>query len=104
LLDGLTGAVLGVMTALVIADLTRGTGRFNLAQGLVGTVSGVGAALSTSMSGLVVERLGHMAGFLSVTMVGVIAIAILWVFLPETRPLKLPSTRTQSSMTDNHLA
>jgi MFS family permease len=104
LLDGLTGAVLGVMTALVIADLTKGTGRFNLAQGLVGTVSGVGAALSTSMSGLVVERLGHMAGFLSVTTVGVIAIAILWVFLPETRPLKPPSTRTQSSMTDNQLA
>jgi len=104
LLDGLTGAVLGVMTALVIADLTKGTGRFNLAQGLVGTLSGVGAALSTSMSGLVVERLGHMAGFLSVTTVGVIAIAILWVFLPETRPLKPPSTRTQSSMTDNKLA
>jgi predicted MFS family arabinose efflux permease len=56
------------------------------------------------MSGLVVERLGHMAGFLSVTMVSVIAIAILWVFLPETRPLKPPSTRTQSSMTDNQLA
>ena len=31
-LDGITGAVLGVMTALVIADVTRGTGRFNLAQ------------------------------------------------------------------------
>jgi hypothetical protein len=42
LLDGLTGAVLGVLTALVIADLTKGTGRFNLAQGLVGTLSGVG--------------------------------------------------------------
>jgi MFS family permease len=104
LLDGLTGAVLGVMTALVIADLTKGTGRFNLAQGLVGTVSGVGAALSTSMSGLVVERLGHMVGFLSVTTVGVIAIAILWVFMPETRPLKPPWARTQSSMTDNQLA
>ena len=86
LLDGLTGAVLGVLTALVIADLTKGTGRFNLAQGLVGTLSGIGAALSTSISGLVVERVGHMAGFLGVTMVGLIAIAILWAFVPETRP------------------
>src|SRR5262245_1046745 len=84
LLDGLTGAVLGVLTALVIADLTKGTGRFNLAQGLVGTLSGIGAALSTSISGLIVERLGHMAGFLGVTVVGLIAIAILWVFMPET--------------------
>jgi hypothetical protein len=45
----------------------------------------VGAALSTSMSRLVVERLGHMAGFWSVTMVGVIAIAILWVFMQKLR-------------------
>jgi len=86
LLDGLTGAVLGVLTALVIADLTKGTGRFNLAQGLVGTLSGIGAALSTSISGLIVERVGHMAGFLDVSMVGLIAITILWVFVPETRP------------------
>jgi len=50
-LDGLTGASLGVLTALVIADLTNGTGGFNLAQGVVGTVSGVGASLSTSISG-----------------------------------------------------
>ena len=54
LLDGLSGATLGVLTALVIADLTAGTGRFNLAQGLVGALSGLGAALSTSMSGIVV--------------------------------------------------
>ena len=85
LLDGLTGAILGVLTALVIADITKGTGRFNLAQGLVGTLSGVGAALSTSISGVIVERLCQMAGFLGVTTVGLIAIAIFWMFMPETR-------------------
>jgi MFS family permease len=84
-LDGLSGATLGVLTALVIADLAKGTGRFNLAQGLVGTLSGVGASLSTSISGLVVETFGHMAGFLSVTTVGLMAVAILWVFMPETK-------------------
>jgi hypothetical protein len=62
----LIGATLGVLTALVIADLTKGTGRFNLAQGLVGTVSGVGASLSTSISGLFVERFGQTASFVSV--------------------------------------
>ena len=85
-LDGLTGAVLGVLTALVIADLTKGTGRFNLAQGFVGTLSGVGASFSTSISGLVVERFGHAAGFLSATTVGLMAVAILWMFMPETKP------------------
>ena len=88
-LDGLSGATLGVLTALVIADLARGTGRFNLAQGLVGTLSGVGASLSTSISGLVVERFGHMAGFWGVTGVGLLAVAILWAFMPETRPSAL---------------
>jgi MFS family permease len=85
-LDGVTAATLGVLTALVIADLTQGTGRFNLAQGLIGTVAGVGASLSTSVSGLVVERFGQMAGFLSVTTIGLMAIAILWAFMPETNP------------------
>ena len=84
-LDGLSGATLGVLTALVIADLTKGTGRFNLAQGLVGTASGVGAALSTSTTGLVVAGYGQMAGFLGVTAVGLLAVAILWLFMPETK-------------------
>ncbi len=86
-LDGLSGATLGVLTTLVIADLTQGTGRFNLAQAVVGTLSALGASLSTSISGFVVDRFGDMAGFLSVTAVGLIAVAILLVFMPETRPL-----------------
>jgi MFS family permease len=84
-LDGISGATFGVLTALVIADLTKGTGRFNLAQGLVGTVSGIGAALSTSVSGLVVGSYGLMAGFLSVTGVGLLAVAVLVTFMPETK-------------------
>jgi MFS family permease len=45
MLDGLSGATLGVLTTLVISDLAKGTGRFNLAQGFVGTLSGIGASL-----------------------------------------------------------
>jgi MFS family permease len=84
-LDGLSGATLGVLTALVIADLTKGTGRFNLAQGLVGTTSGVGAVLSTSVSGLIMSSYGAAAGFLSITAVGLLATAMLWLFMPETK-------------------
>jgi MFS family permease len=51
LLDGISGAVIGVMTALIIADATNGTGRFNLAQGLIGTVSGIGASLTSESTG-----------------------------------------------------
>jgi MFS family permease len=84
-LDGITGAVIGVMTALVIADVTQGTGRFNLAQGMFGTVMGVGAALSPTLSGLIVHRFGYSAGFLSLAAEGVVALVFLAIFLPETK-------------------
>jgi MFS family permease len=84
-LDGITGAVLGVMTALVIADVTKGTGRFNLAQGLVGTMMGVGASLSPALSGLIVQHFGPTAGFVSLAAEGLAAFAAVAIFLPETK-------------------
>jgi MFS family permease len=86
LLDGLCGATLGVLTALIIADTTVRTGRFNLAQGLVGAASGVGASISTSVSGIIVEKFGHIAGLLGMTAVGVLTVAIVLAFMPETKP------------------
>jgi MFS family permease len=80
-----------VLTALVIADLTSGTGRFNLAQGLVGALSGVGASLSTSISGVVVEKFGQAAGLSSVLAVGLLAVAIVVAFMPETKPSTPPA-------------
>jgi MFS family permease len=86
ILDGVSGTMLGVLTALTVADLTTGTGRFNLAQGFVGTMSGVGASLSTTLSGLVVESFGRAIGFLSVAAVSLAAVLILWLLMPETNP------------------
>ena len=92
MLDGLSGATLGVLTTLVIADLAKGTGRFNL-----GALSRIGASLSTSISGLVVEKFGYTAGFLSATTGALIAVAIFWMFMPETKPsalsVELPTAR-----------
>ena len=85
LLDVITGAVLGVMTAVVIADVTMGTGRFNLAQGMFGTVMGVGAALSPTLTGLIVDQFGRSAGFASLAAEGFVALLLLAVFLPETK-------------------
>jgi MFS family permease len=86
LLDGLSGATLGVLTTLIIADLTNGTGRFNLALGLAGAASGIGASLSTSIFGLVVQRFGYTAGLLGITAVGLMSVAIAMAFMPETKP------------------
>jgi len=85
ILDGITAAVLGVMTALVIADVTKGTGRFNLAQGIFGTMMGVGASLSPTLTGLIVYRFGPSAGFVSLAAVGLVAFLVVAVLLPETK-------------------
>src|SRR5262249_28599362 len=85
ILDGITGAVLGVMTPLVIADVTKGTGRFNLAQGIFGTIMGVGASLSPTLTGLIVQRFGPSAGFVSLAAEGLLAVLVVAAFLPETK-------------------
>jgi MFS family permease len=92
-LDGVSGTVLGVLTALVIADLTIGTGRFNLGQGFVGTISGVGASLSTTLSSLVAARLGTAAGFLGIAAVALAAALLVWLLMPETSPSKRNASR-----------
>jgi MFS family permease len=84
-LDGVSATVLGVLTALVVADLTAGTGRFNLAQGIVGTASGIGAAMSTTLLGLVAQTLGSSVAFLCIAGVGSLGLVIVWFLMPETR-------------------
>jgi MFS family permease len=84
LLDGISGTTLGVLTALTVADVTAGTGRFNLAQGLVGTMSGLGASLSTTFSGQIAGSLGRAAGFLGIAAVALAAVLLLWLLMPET--------------------
>jgi len=86
ILDGISGTMLGVLTALIVADLTAGTGRFNLAQGFVGTISGIGASLNTTLSGLVAGNLGRAAGFLGIAAVALAALLLLWSLMPETHP------------------
>lgn len=84
LLDGVGACVFGVVSILVIADLTRGTGRFNLAQGAIATAVGIGAALSQGIAGTLVQHAGYSAGFLSLAGLATVALAILWWFMPET--------------------
>jgi MFS family permease len=97
-LDGVSGAVIGVLTALVIADLTNETGRFNLAQGLVGTASGIGASLSTALFGVIAVNYGRTVVFLSIAASALIGVLILWFFMPETRPAAKRAASSQQNM------
>jgi MFS family permease len=96
--DGISATVIGVLTPLIVADIATGSGRFNLAQGILGTFSGIGAALSTTLSGYVAQTFGDATGFCSIVGVALAAVAICWTFMPETkatRPVKEPDTTGQ---------
>jgi MFS family permease len=84
-LDGVANVIFGVVSALVVADRTRGTGRFNLAQGALASFVGIGAALSTTYGGYLIEHFGYNISFLGLSAVGFIAFISLFAFFPETQ-------------------
>jgi MFS family permease len=86
LLDGISAAIFGIMVALVVADLTRGSGHFNLGQGIVGVAMGVGASLSTLLGGYVADRLSNPAAFLCLSAIAFAAVVVIYAGFPETRP------------------
>jgi MFS family permease len=85
ILDGITAAVFSVMVPLVVADLTRGTGHFNLGQGIVGTFVGIGASLSATLAGYITDYFGSPAAFMGLAAIGAIGFAVAWSLMPETR-------------------
>jgi predicted MFS family arabinose efflux permease len=85
ILDGVAAGIFGVVSVLVIADLTQGSGRFNLTLGAISTAVGIGASLSQVIAGSIVHHFGSNAGFLFLAAVASTAFGILYFFMPETR-------------------
>ena len=88
--DGITAAVFSVMVPLIVADIAFGSGHFNLAQGIVGTATGIGASLSTVLAGYISDKLGSSTAFMSLAGVAAFGLLMIWLMMPETRraPLK----------------
>jgi MFS family permease len=84
-LDGVANAIFVVVSILVVSDLMQKTGRFNLAQGALGTAVGLGAALSTTLGGVLAHRFGFSVSFLGLAGVAAVAFGLLWMAIPETR-------------------
>jgi MFS family permease len=86
LLDGVTAAVFAVLVPLVIADVTRGTGHFNLGQGIVGTTVGIGASMSPTYAGYLTDHFSSQTAFLGLAAIAALGFATTWALMPETRP------------------
>lgn len=89
LLDGVGAGIFGAIFPVIVADLMRGTGRFNLAQGAVITAQGIGAALSTSLAGLIVVHFGYSAAFVTLGAIGAMGAAIFLFAMPDTTANRL---------------
>jgi MFS family permease len=83
-LDGVGAGIFGALTPLVIADIMRGTGRYNLAQGAIATAQGIGASLSGLAAGVIVDHFGYSAAFLAAGAVAAVALAVFALCMPET--------------------
>jgi hypothetical protein len=86
LLDAVAAGIFGVISIIIAADLMRGTGRFNLAQGLVALSTGLGAAASNVCAGFVVQVFGYTTGFLTLAAIAVGGLVFFALLMPETKP------------------
>ena len=85
-LDGIGAGVYGALFPIVVADLTRGTGRFNVSQGAVATAQGIGASTSATVAGLIIVSAGYSAAFMTLAAIAAVGFAIYLTLMPETLP------------------
>jgi MFS family permease len=85
LLDGVGAGIYQALTPLMISDMMRGTGRFNLAQGAVATTQGVGASISGLAVGVAVDHFGYSVSFLALGGAAAVAFLVFFGLMPETR-------------------
>lgn len=103
LFDGIANAIFGVVAILVVADRTRGSGRFNLAQGALATAVGIGAALSNLFGGKIIQYYGFHASFLALGAVAAFAFTVLWIGVPETLRNSNPNCSHPGSPAETNL-
>jgi MFS family permease len=85
LLDGVGAGIFGALFPLVVADLTRGSGHFNVSQGAIATAAGLGGALSAAVAGFIVVGAGYSAAFLFLAAVAIAGLIGFCALMPETR-------------------
>src|SRR5712672_4070815 len=82
------------------ADLTKGTGHYNLAQGASGSCWGLGAALSNGVAGFIVSAFGFSAAFLFLSACAVAAALLFWLGVPETRDMATRDMATTNATSE----
>jgi MFS family permease len=87
-LDGIAGACFGIMVPLIVSDVAGDSGHFNLSLGAVGFGIGIGGTLSTPTAGWLADHFGTRSAFLALMAIGVFAVLLVVLAMPETRPTR----------------
>ena len=98
-LDGVGFGVFDALIPLLLADILRGTGRYNVSRGVIGTVQGVGGSLSNVVAGAIVVAAGYGIAFLVLAAFASIAFLLVLITMPETKVSVHRSALTRSSPT-----
>jgi MFS family permease len=83
-LDGIGAGIFGALFPIIVNDLTKGTGHFNISQGAIVTALGIGASLSTAVAGSIVVGFGYSAAFLFLGAVAALSTIIYALYMPDT--------------------
>ncbi|MBN8825429.1 MULTISPECIES: MFS transporter [unclassified Spirosoma] len=86
ILDGVGAGIFGVLSILIVSDLTRGSGLFNTTQGAIATAVGLGASLSNAFAGMLLQQTSYNVAFLTLAALALVALGVLWFLVPETGP------------------
>ena len=96
LLDGIGAGIFGVLSIIMIADLSKGTGRFNLLQGVVYSAIGLGGSVSSIVAGIIVKQYGYPVGFASLAGIGVLSSLFFLFVVPETKGINTSGLETEN--------
>jgi MFS family permease len=86
-LDGMSSGILDILVPLLLADIVKGSGRYNVSRGLLGTIQGIGGSLSNLLGGLLVALVGYSLTFGALAGFAGVALGIVVFGIAETRRL-----------------
>jgi len=83
-LDGVANGIFAVLFLLIVSDVTKGTGRFNVAQGALAALVGVGASASNLIAEEIVQLTSYDVAFYFLAGAALLGALIFATLMPET--------------------
>jgi MFS family permease len=90
-LDGIAAGAMDALLPLILVDIMRGTGRYSLSRGFVGTIQGIGGSLSNAVAGSIVVWAGYDPAFLLLALVAAAAFLVIVLGMPNIRSSLSPN-------------